>query len=90
MHSGWLVDASPMARVSWRGRGSLDRGVGVSRVRLTINMKFLVVLAAVLPLLVVVLWVAVAGLATVHSEIARVAGDNVRTSLATTDLGGDL
>jgi diguanylate cyclase (GGDEF)-like protein len=62
----------------------------VSRVRLTINMKFLVVLAAVLPLLVVVLWVAVAGLATVHSEIARVAGDNVRTSLATTDLGGDL
>jgi diguanylate cyclase (GGDEF)-like protein len=62
----------------------------VSRVRLTINLKFLVVLAAVLPLLVVVLWVALAGLTTVRNEIARVAGDNIRTSLATTDLGGDL
>jgi len=62
----------------------------VSRVRLTINLKFLVVLAAVLPLLVVVLWVGVAGLATVRSEIARVATDNIHTSLATTDLGGDL
>ena len=62
----------------------------MSRVRLTINLKFLVVLAAVLPLLVVVLWVGVTGLATVRSEIARVATDNIHTSLATTDLGGDL
>ncbi len=62
----------------------------MSRVRLTINLKFLVVPAAVLPLLVVVLWVSVSGLATVRNEVARVATDNIHTSLATTDLGGDL
>ena len=62
----------------------------MSRVRLTINLKFLVVLSAVLPLVIVVLWVGIAGLSTVRSQIARVATDNIRTSLATTDLGGDL
>lgn len=37
-----------------RGGGAVSRRDLVSRVRLTINLKFLVVLAAVLPLLVVV------------------------------------